>query len=81
MCLPECPIRLFLKGTVYEIDPLRCTECVGFYDAPTCKAVCPIDCIKQDPAHIENKEQLLEKFKRPEFNWLILFLKPFEDQS
>lgn len=36
---------------------------VGFYDAPTCKAVCPIDCIKQDPAHIENKEQLLEKFK------------------
>ncbi|EPP8933247.1 YfhL family 4Fe-4S dicluster ferredoxin, partial [Acinetobacter baumannii] len=47
----------------YEIDPLRCTECVGFYDAPTCKVVCPIDCIKQDPVHIENKEQLLEKFK------------------
>ncbi|HDX6142581.1 TPA: (4Fe-4S)-binding protein, partial [Acinetobacter baumannii] len=22
-----------------------------------------IDCIKQDPAHIENEEQLLEKFK------------------
>ncbi|ENO7349498.1 YfhL family 4Fe-4S dicluster ferredoxin, partial [Acinetobacter baumannii] len=43
--------------------PLRCTECVGFYDAPTCKVVCPIDCIKQDPVHIENKEQLLEKFK------------------
>ncbi|EOA1230802.1 (4Fe-4S)-binding protein, partial [Acinetobacter baumannii] len=42
---------------------LRCTECVGFYAAPTCKEVCPIDCIKQDPAHIENKEQLLEKFK------------------
>ncbi len=27
------------------------------------KAVCPIDCIEPDPAHIENREQLLEKFK------------------
>lgn len=53
----------FEGNKVYEIDPLRCTECVGFYAAPTCKEVCPIDCIKQDPAHIENKEQLLEKFK------------------
>ncbi|MDQ9951373.1 MULTISPECIES: YfhL family 4Fe-4S dicluster ferredoxin [Acinetobacter] len=64
MCLPECPNNAIFEGNkVYEIDPLRCTECVGFYDTPTCKAVCPIDCITPDPAHIENKEQLLEKFK------------------
>ncbi|KRI53527.1 YfhL family 4Fe-4S dicluster ferredoxin [Acinetobacter pittii] len=64
MCLPECPNTAIFEGNkVYEIDPHRCTECVGFYDAPTCKAVCPIDCIKPDPAHIENEEQLLEKFK------------------
>ena len=64
MCLPECPNTAIFEGNkVYEIDSSRCTECVGFYDAPTCKEVCPIDCIKQDPAHIENKKQLLEKFK------------------
>ena len=58
------PQYSYFEGSkFYEIDPLRCTECVGFYAAPTCKEVCPIDCIKQDPAHIENKEQLLEKFK------------------
>ncbi|MBV6573214.1 YfhL family 4Fe-4S dicluster ferredoxin, partial [Acinetobacter baumannii] len=43
MCLPECPNTAIFEGNkVYEIDPHRCTECVGFYDAPTCKAVCPI---------------------------------------
>jgi len=64
MCLPECPNRAIFEGNkVYEIDSSRCTECVGFYYVPTCKAVCPIDCIEPDPAHIESKEQLLEKFK------------------
>lgn len=64
MCLPECPNTAIFEGNkVYEIDPLRCTRMCRFYDAPTCKVVCPIDCIKQDPVHIENKEQLLEKFK------------------
>lgn len=47
---------------VYEIDPARCTECQGHYDNPTCVAVCPIDCVKPDPAHRETEEQLLDKF-------------------
>jgi ferredoxin len=42
----------------------RCTECVGFYDAPTCIAVCPIDCVKPDPQHNESHSELLEKFRR-----------------
>ena len=41
MCEPECPNQAISMGEkVYEIDPLRCTECVGHYDAPTCVAVC-----------------------------------------
>lgn len=71
MCLPECPNMAIFEGSkVYEIDPARCTECVGFYDEPTCMAVCPIDCIIKDPEHIENQEQLMEKF-----NSLNLFTK------
>ncbi|PVZ88717.1 (4Fe-4S)-binding protein [Serratia sp. S1B] len=64
MCLPECPNTAISEGKkVYEIDPERCTECVGFYEAPTCMAVCPINCIEPDPAHIEDQTQLMQKFK------------------
>lgn len=63
MCLPECPNQAIYEGAkIYEIDPQRCTECIGFYEAPTCIAVCPIDCIKPDPLHIESKDQLKIKF-------------------
>ncbi|MHA3104018.1 YfhL family 4Fe-4S dicluster ferredoxin [Acinetobacter sp. ANC 3791] len=64
MCLPECPNTAISEGKkVYEIDPERCTECVGFYEAPTCMAVCPINCIEPDPAHVEDQTQLMQKFK------------------
>ncbi len=29
----------------YEVDPVLCTECLGYYDKPTCIEVCPIDCV------------------------------------
>ena len=64
MCLPECPnIAIFEGDKFYEIDPDRCTECIGFYENPTCIAVCPIDCIELNPNYKENQTQLLEKFK------------------
>jgi len=65
MCLPECPNEAIYEGAkIYEIDTERCTECVGFYDAPTCIAVCPIDCVKPDPQHNESNSELLEMFRR-----------------
>ncbi|MFW1941259.1 YfhL family 4Fe-4S dicluster ferredoxin [Acinetobacter junii] len=65
MCLPECPNEAIYEGAkIYEIDTERCTECVGFYDAPTCIAVCPIDCVKPDPQHNESHSEVLEKFRR-----------------
>ena len=64
MCEPECPNQAISMGdAIYEIDPDRCTECVGHYDKPTCESVCPIDhCIKIDPNHVESEEDLLTKF-------------------
>lgn len=65
MCLPECPNTAIFEGKqIYEIDANRCTECVGFYPEPTCIAVCPINCIIVDPAHIEDQTQLMDKFKQ-----------------
>ncbi len=63
MCVAECPNQAIFEGEkVYEIDVERCTECVGFYERQTCVDVCPIDCIVQDPTHVESKEQLLNRF-------------------
>jgi ferredoxin len=64
-CEPECPNQAISQGDDrYVIDPKRCTECVGFYDAPQCQAVCPVDAPIPDPDHKETKEQLEAKFKK-----------------
>ncbi|WP_108649804.1 YfhL family 4Fe-4S dicluster ferredoxin [Dongshaea marina] len=62
MCEPECPNQAITFGEeIYEIDPDRCTECVGFYDKPTCVSVCAINCVVLDPEHQETPEQLKKK--------------------
>ena len=65
MCDPECPNQaIYMGDKIYQIDPDKCTECVGHYDQPTCVSVCPIDCIKKDPNNVESLDQLAEKFIR-----------------
>lgn len=61
VCEPECPNEAIYQGDViYEIDPNKCTECVGHYDAPQCVEVCPVDCI---PLGIEEtQEQLMDRY-------------------
>ncbi len=64
VCEPECPNAAITQGDeIYEIDPDLCTECIGHYDEPQCVSVCPVDCIPKDPAHVENNDQLMEKYK------------------
>jgi ferredoxin len=64
MCEPACPNEAIYYGeSIYEIDPDKCTECVGHYDDPQCIDVCPIDCIITDPEHKESPQELLKKFK------------------
>ncbi len=48
---------------IYEIDPNKCTECIGHYDTPQCVEVCPVDCIPKDPAHVENEDELMKNTK------------------
>ena len=65
VCEPECPNGAISQGPeIYLIDPNRCTECVGHFDAPQCQKVCPVDCIPLDPAHVETNAQLREKYLR-----------------
>jgi ferredoxin len=64
VCEPACPNTAIYQGEmIYEIDPNKCTECVGHFDEPQCIVVCPVDCILKDEAHPETEEQLLAKYK------------------
>ncbi|MEZ7895534.1 MAG: YfhL family 4Fe-4S dicluster ferredoxin [Thauera sp.] len=63
VCEPECPNGAIYQGEeIYEIDPNKCTECVGHFDEPQCQQVCPVDCIPLDPKHEETRDQLMAKF-------------------
>jgi ferredoxin len=71
VCEPECPNQAISMGVeIYEIDPGRCTECVGHFDEPQCVQVCPVSCIPVNPSFIETPTQLLAKFRRlqPDLN-------------
>lgn len=63
ICEPECPNDAIYQGaSIYEIDPYKCTECVGHFNEPQCQQVCPVDCIPLNPEFKETPEQLLEKY-------------------
>ena len=64
VCEPECPNGAISAGPeIYVIDPKRCTECVGHFEAPQCREVCPVDCIPLDPDHEETREALQAKYE------------------
>lgn len=64
VCEPECPNEAIYMGEeIYEIDPNKCTECVGHFDEPQCAAVCPVDCCLWDLNNVETEEELLAKIK------------------
>jgi ferredoxin len=65
VCEPECPNKAIAQGElIYEIDPGKCTECVGHFEQPQCIEVCPVECILVDPGHTETREELQAKYER-----------------
>jgi len=79
-CEPECPNTAIYEGgapweldggsspaikeDIYYIAPVKCTECVGFFDQEQCAAVCPVDCCVPDPNIPETEEVLLERARK-----------------
>jgi ferredoxin len=42
-CEFECPnAAISMKGETFIIDPKKCTDCEGYFDAPKCNEVCPV---------------------------------------
>lgn len=63
VCEPVCPNQAIFQGIeIYQIDPARCTECVGHFDTPQCVDVCPVHCIPLDPEHAETRVELQDKY-------------------
>ena len=42
----------------------KCTQCIGHFEEPQCREVCPVDCIPFDPKHEEDEETLWAKYRR-----------------
>ncbi|HAD35928.1 MAG TPA: YfhL family 4Fe-4S dicluster ferredoxin [Gammaproteobacteria bacterium] len=63
VCEPECPNDAIYQGDeIYEIEPLRCTECIGHFEVSQCVEVCPVECIIVDPERTESRELLLGRY-------------------
>ena len=63
-CEPECPNAAIKEGdTQFNIDPAKCTECVGSFGSSKCAEVCPVGAPQPDPDRKETKEQLLARWK------------------
>ena len=64
VCEPECPNGAIAQGVeIYEIEPRKCTECVGHFDTPQCVEVCPVECIVADPGRRETPADLRRKYE------------------
>lgn len=64
VCEPECPNdAIYLGPDIYEIDPEKCTECVGHFDEPQCVQICPVNCIPIHPQWVEDKASLWGKYR------------------
>ena len=62
--MPVCPNKAIAPGdSIYVINPMLCTECVGAEDEPQCVLVCPAACIEPDPNWPESEDELLEKYQ------------------
>jgi ferredoxin len=64
VCEPECPNDAIYQGEeIYEIDPARCTECVGHFETQQCVDVCPVECIIVNPDFEESEATLRLKYE------------------
>jgi ferredoxin len=62
LCVDVCPNEAIHPGSIgHEIDPQRCTECVGFHADEQCAVVCPVDCCIPDEERVEPEIELFER--------------------
>lgn len=64
VCVTQCPNLAISEGVeTYEIDPLLCTECVGYFDEAQCQEGCPVGGIVTHPDWRESRDELEQKYR------------------
>ena len=64
-CMEICENRaIYETEEKSEIDPSRCTECVGISQRQMCADVCSVNAPRPDPNYRETREELLEKWRK-----------------
>jgi ferredoxin len=64
-CEDECPNGAISMGPeTFVIDPMLCTECVGFSGEQMCAAACPPDVCVQDPERVEDEQTLFARAQK-----------------
>jgi len=65
VCEPACPnLAISMGPEIYEIAPALCTECVGHFEEPQCRQVCPVDCIPLNPLVKDDQASLWARYRR-----------------
>ncbi len=68
LCVELCPVSAIQppdpsrRRWTTQIDPERCTECVGHFAWPRCVAVCRVGGIVKNVERIETRTSLLQKW-------------------
>ncbi len=63
-CETECPNEAITEGeTIYDVEPDKCTECVGSFDSSRCADVCPVDACIEDEDRKESRDTLMDRWK------------------
>ncbi|MCL1885788.1 MAG: YfhL family 4Fe-4S dicluster ferredoxin [Dehalococcoidia bacterium] len=64
-CESECPNKAIKEGRdIYEIDTVRCSECIGSFTKPQCSEICPVGAPVPDLSNQESREQLIAKWEQ-----------------
>jgi len=70
LCSELCPMGAIRPPTrtsglpTYDVDPARCTECVGHFAWPRCASYCRLNAIQMDPEQFESRTTLLRKWRK-----------------
>ena len=70
LCSELCPMSAIrapgpMRGLpACQVDPARCTECVGHFAWPRCASFCRLKAIQMDAEHFESRTTLLRKWRK-----------------
>ena len=66
-CMYDCPVRAIGPGlSQYQIDPIVCVDCNGYFPVPRCVWVCPVNaCVPERETYLFKASTLANRGAGP----------------